>query len=150
MKDIIFRESEEKIKSFALENGKVPLVSWKSCLINEYEYVTEIPFNTRFSVIKFLSGLLIRNHVTRRPFSSRSTKQYISFRRICLKKEFSSQRRVVCHTRFLCVVMHAREEERSNNMAPVIRDTRRSRVILPTVLLESSSRFLSALQQIRA
>ena len=32
VKDIIFRESEEKIRSFALENGKVPLVSWKSCL----------------------------------------------------------------------------------------------------------------------
>ena len=38
VKDIIFRESEEKIRSFALENGKVPLVSWKSCLTgNEYE-----------------------------------------------------------------------------------------------------------------
>ena len=38
VKDIIFRESEEKIRSFALENGKVPLVSWKSCLTgNEYK-----------------------------------------------------------------------------------------------------------------
>ena len=38
VKDIIFRESEEKIRSFALENGKVPLVSWKCCLTgNEYE-----------------------------------------------------------------------------------------------------------------
>ena len=90
VKDIIFRESEEKIRSFALENGKVPLVSWKSCLTgNEYEGCRD-----SFKCAVFRHQIPIRIVDSQRSDKvavSQSITEIIQFfRRICLKKEFSS------------------------------------------------------------
>ena len=82
VKDIIFRESEEKIRSFALENGKVPLVSWKGC-------------RDSFKCAVFRLQIPIRI-VDSQPCDKAAVSQSIGeiiqffFRRICLKKEFSS------------------------------------------------------------